>query len=72
MTDYRITAERTEKSIEYVVYRDEKFVVVMNNEDLENTHFCGGNDFLTEFTKGYKKILNENPKIKSIETKLKI
>lgn len=72
MTEYKITAERIKKSIEYVVYRDEEFIVVMNNEDLDNTHFCGGNDFLTEVTKDYRKILNENPKIKTIETKLEI
>ncbi len=72
MTEYKIVGERTKKSVEYTVYRDEQFVVVMGNEDLERVSFSKGNDFLTEVAENYRKILNENPKIKSIATKLEV
>jgi hypothetical protein len=72
MTEYKMITERTENSVEYVVYQDEKFVVVMEDKDLESVSFTHGHDFLTEVAKSYRTILNANKKIKSIETKFEV
>lgn len=74
MTEYSIQGSRDEHwgINQYGIWRDYHFMELLTERDFEKTRFMQEEQFLQEVIKKENEILNSNPKIKTIEMKLRV